>query len=95
MLDDECGVWHLANKGETTWSGLAMEVAKIGKLDINLLTPTPLADFNYAAKRPIYSVLGSEKALLMPNLKDSLYRYFSEEKQNNLLSEIVIETKAG
>ncbi|HEX8376851.1 MAG TPA: family 1 glycosylhydrolase [Pedobacter sp.] len=95
MLDDECGVWHLANKGETTWSGLAMQVAKIGKLDINLITPTPLADFNYAATRPVYSVLGSEKALLMPNLKDSLYRYFSEEKQNNLLSEIVIETKAG
>jgi dTDP-4-dehydrorhamnose reductase len=95
MLDDECGIWHLANKGETTWASLAIQVAKLGRLDSNLITAAPLADFNYAAKRPVYSVLGSEKALLMPDLKDALYRYFTEQKLNNTLSEILIKTKAG
>jgi dTDP-4-dehydrorhamnose reductase len=27
LMDDECGIWHLANNGELTWADLAYEVA--------------------------------------------------------------------
>lgn len=95
LLDDEYGIWHLANKGETTWASLAMQVAKRGGYDVNLIAPTPVAEFNYAAMRPVYSVLGSEKGLLMPELTDSLDRYFIEQKLHSNLTDIVINTKAG
>jgi dTDP-4-dehydrorhamnose reductase len=95
LLDNEHGIWHLANQGETTWASLALDVAKLGKVDSNLVTQVPLADFNYPAKRPQYSVLSSEKAILMPSLKDSLRRYFFETKLQENLTDIVINTKAG
>ncbi|MFD2161474.1 family 1 glycosylhydrolase [Paradesertivirga mongoliensis] len=95
LLDDESGIWHLANRGETTWASLATQVAKLGGFDSNLVTQTPLADFNYPAKRPRYSVLSSERALLMPDLSDSLTRYFYERKVNSSADDLVISTKAG
>ncbi|MBC8051465.1 MAG: sugar nucleotide-binding protein [Sphingobacteriaceae bacterium] len=95
LLDDESGIWHLANNGEVTWSNLAMQVAKSGGYDVNLITHMPLADFNYPAKRPSYSVLSSEKALLMPDLRDAVNRYFVEHKLNSNITDIVINTKAG
>lgn len=95
MLDDEYGVWHLANKGEISWSALAMQIAQRSGLDTALVTPLPLAEFNYAAKRPIYSVLGSEKNQLMPDLKDAIDRYFIEQMQHSNLGDMVIKTKAG
>lgn len=93
LLDDESGIWHLANHGEVTWASLAMQVAKRAGFDSNLITQVPVSEFNYPAKRPLYSVLGSEKGLLMPDLKDSLNRYFIEIK--NSPSDMVIKTKAG
>lgn len=95
LLDDESGIWHLANRGETTWASLATQVAKLGGFDSNLVTQMPLADFNYPAKRPRYSVLSSERALLMPDLSDSLARYFYERKVNSSADDLVISTKAG
>jgi dTDP-4-dehydrorhamnose reductase len=95
LLDDESGIWHLANKGETTWASLATQVAKKGGFDTNLITPLPLSEFNYPARRPLYSVLSSERALLMPDLSDSLNRYFFEQKVKSNLTDIVINTKAG
>ncbi|MGV3508847.1 MAG: family 1 glycosylhydrolase [Sphingobacteriaceae bacterium] len=95
MLDDEYGIWHLANNGELSWSALATQIAKHSGFDTGLITPLPLAEFNYAAKRPIYSVLGSEKSRLMPDLKDAIERYFIEQKQHSNLGDMVIKTKAG
>ena len=95
LLDGECGIWHLANSGEVTWATLAKQVAIRAKLDVNLITGIPLAKFNYAAHRPLYSVLGSEKGLLMPELTHALDRYYREWESQDTINDIVINTKAG
>ncbi|MBC7912751.1 MAG: NAD(P)-dependent oxidoreductase, partial [Pyrinomonadaceae bacterium] len=95
LLDGEYGIWNLANKGEVTWAELALKIAKCAGLDPNLITPVPLEDFNYPAKRPLYSVLGTVKGNSMPDLKNALDQYFVEHKSYNKLVDIVIKTKAG
>ena len=62
---------------------------------MKLINPAPLSEFNYAAKRPVYSVLGSEKGLLMPEINDALDRYFFERQVSDDSNDIVINSKAG
>jgi len=59
LLDDECGIWHLANQSEITWASFAMQVAKRAGFNTNLITKIPLSKLKYPAKRPSYSVLSS------------------------------------
>lgn len=93
LLDDEYGIWHLANQSEITWASLAIQVAKRAGLNANLITKIPLSKLKYPAKRPSYSVLGSEKSLLMPDLQDALDRYFIEQNIHSDLVDLII-TKA-
>jgi dTDP-4-dehydrorhamnose reductase len=81
MIDDESGIWHLANEGAVTWSDLAYETARQFGGDPTLVQAMPLAELDLPATRPRYSVLGSEKGILMPSLESALRRYFSEKKQ--------------
>jgi dTDP-4-dehydrorhamnose reductase len=55
------GVLHLSNQGETTWYGLAREVAEIAGLDTSLVSPITTEEFPRAAQRPANSVLDSER----------------------------------
>jgi dTDP-4-dehydrorhamnose reductase len=55
------GVLHLANQGETTWYGLAREVAEIAGLDPSLVTPITTDESPRPAQRPANSVLDSER----------------------------------
>jgi dTDP-4-dehydrorhamnose reductase len=55
------GVLHLTNQGETTWFGLAQEVAEIAGLDPGLVEPISTAQFPRPAKRPANSLLDSER----------------------------------
>lgn len=81
MIDDERGIWHLANGGAITWSDLAYETARQFSGDHSLVQAMPLTEMYLPAARPRYSVLGSEKGILMPSLENALSRYFSEKKQ--------------
>jgi dTDP-4-dehydrorhamnose reductase len=74
-IDDECGVWHLANAGAVTWESLIREAAYIAHVDSALLRGVPLAELRLAAPRPHYSVLASERTSMMPALDDALARY--------------------
>jgi dTDP-4-dehydrorhamnose reductase len=80
LIDRESGIWHLANKGEITWAELAMATAKHNDLDTSLIIPVPLSSLNYAAPRPNYCVLGTERGNHMPELKTALERYFKEKQ---------------
>ena len=80
LLDDECGIWHLANSGETTWARLAVQVAKQANCDPELVIPVPAETLGFKAPRPTYSVLTSEKGLLLPSLHDALSRYIKEQE---------------
>jgi dTDP-4-dehydrorhamnose reductase len=55
------GLLHLTNQGETTWFELARESVGLAGLDPTRITPIRTADYPTPARRPAYSVLGSER----------------------------------
>ncbi|WP_261665223.1 family 1 glycosylhydrolase [Deinococcus sp. Marseille-Q6407] len=75
LIDGESGLWHLANVGATTWAGWARQVASLEGLDPELIDAVPTAQLDLPAARPHYSVLGSERAWLMPDFEDALQRW--------------------
>lgn len=78
LIDDERGLWHLANDGALTWFELARRVAELAGLDANGIEARPTAELKLAARRPLYSVLGSERGQLLPSLEDALSRYLRD-----------------
>ena len=75
VLDGENGIWHLANEGETTWSAFAQDYAHRAGLDAQLIVGQSWRSLSLPAPRPRYSVLGSERAWIMPTLEDALDRF--------------------
>ncbi|MEA2761747.1 MAG: dTDP-4-dehydrorhamnose reductase [Gemmatimonadaceae bacterium] len=78
LIDDERGIWHLANSGETTWAQFAQRAAESAGLDVDLIVGRPWSALGYSALRPRYSALTSVRGCLMPSLEDALTRYTSE-----------------
>lgn len=78
VIDRENGIWHLANASALSWADFAIRAAAAAGLDKNLIKSVATTQLSLAAKRPPYSVLGSEKGLLLPGLDDAISRYFSE-----------------
>lgn len=78
LMDGERGVWHLANRGATTWAELARRAARLAGLDERAVAARETARLAHAAPRPLYSVLGSERGELMPPLDDALTRYLQD-----------------
>ena len=76
LIDDEQGIWHVANHGEITWADLANEVARIGGFNRNLIRSRSLHSMHLKAPRPVYSVLRSEKGIILPSIDNALNRYF-------------------
>ena len=75
LIDGESGVWHLANEGETTWAELARIAATLCDVPSGSLEAVPTDELGLAARRPRYSVLGSERGQLLPSLDDALAAY--------------------
>ncbi|MFN2637654.1 MAG: family 1 glycosylhydrolase [Gemmatimonadaceae bacterium] len=78
LIDDERGIWHLANGAAVTWAEFARRIAIASGLDAALIIPRPIAALNLTAMRPSYSALGSERGVLLPPLDDAIGRYASE-----------------
>ena len=78
LIDGEQGLWHLANQGATTWAELARKIAALAGLDATLIEARPTSELNLAARRPLYSALGSERGTLLPTLDDALTRYLRD-----------------
>jgi len=55
------GVLHLTNQGETTWFGLAREIAQVAGFDPELVKPIRSSELDRPALRPSNSVLNSER----------------------------------
>jgi dTDP-4-dehydrorhamnose reductase len=81
LIDDEKGIWHLANLGVISWYELAKEAVNRLKGNLNCLISMPLAEMKLQAPRPNFSVLESERAKLLPTLDSALQRYFIEKEQ--------------
>lgn len=74
-IDRECGVWHLNNSGAVTWFELAKLAAEKAGIDASTLVAQPSSSMGMAAARPVYSVLHSERGVLLPSLENALDRY--------------------
>ena len=77
LIDGERGIWHLANSGGVSWAALARAVARLAGIDASGVVARPAKEMGLAARRPAYSVLGSERGLLLPSLEDALARYIA------------------
>lgn len=75
LIDGERGVWHLANVGALTWVELARLAAKQAGLDAARIEQCKRADIGWVAPRPNWSVLGSERGTLLPDVDDAMARY--------------------
>ncbi|HEY9403012.1 MAG TPA: family 1 glycosylhydrolase [Pyrinomonadaceae bacterium] len=80
LIDGERGIWHLANEGATSWAELARLAARRAGLDANPVKARSTASMKFAAPRPLYGVLASERGQLLPTLEDALARYLNERE---------------
>lgn len=80
LIDGECGLWHLANPGATAWADLARFAANLAGFDTTRIHAVSTRDLGLAAPRPAYSVLGSERGVLLPSLENAIARYFQERE---------------
>jgi dTDP-4-dehydrorhamnose reductase len=91
LIDNEGGIWHLTNKGETSWASFANRIAQHAGLDSSLLEARPAEKMGWTAVRPRYSVLKSERGILMPSLTNAISRYFEDTRMIN--DPVNLETK--
>jgi dTDP-4-dehydrorhamnose reductase len=75
LIDGEQGLWHLVNDGSLSWAELVRRAAKLAKVSTAQLQSDSWRTFDLTALRPSFSVLTSERGILMPNLQDALARY--------------------
>lgn len=75
LIDGAHGLWHLANIGACTWLELAQRAATAAGLDATRIQGCTSREIGWVAPRPAYSVLGSERATLLPSLDDALARH--------------------
>ena len=80
LIDRETGIWHLANPGAISWADLASYVANLAGFSADQIEARATEALGFAAMRPRYSVLGSERAVLLPPLEAAIDRYFQERE---------------
>lgn len=80
LIDDECGIWNLCNKGEATWAMLAEEIAARTGYSRNAFKAVSISEMGLVAPRPQYSVLTTEKGLELPSLENAINRFFYEQE---------------
>jgi dTDP-4-dehydrorhamnose reductase len=80
LIDDESGIWHLANTGKISWAMLAREIAERAGHNVNLIRAVSVNDMDYKAVRPKYSALKSERGMLLPSLDKALNNFFEDLK---------------
>jgi dTDP-4-dehydrorhamnose reductase len=78
MIDDEKGIWHLANNGSVSWSDFLHIALDISGLSTHLVEPVHSNELHFTAPRPRFSALGSSRGTIMPDLLNAVERYCKE-----------------
>jgi len=81
LIDRERGVWHLTNAEALSWAELARRACAAAGVDAGRLEEVSMESCGYAARRPEFSALSSERGLLLPSLDDALRRYVEAVEQ--------------
>ncbi len=79
LIDDEQGIWHLANEGSISWSDFATAIARQAGLNESVVLPICYGDTQFKARRPLYSVLGTSRGMKLPPIENAIERYFIEK----------------
>lgn len=74
LIDGEQGLWHLVNAGALSWAELARRVARLAGFCPSKVEGRTGHSLGYAAPRPAFTVLSSERGMLLPTLDDALGR---------------------
>jgi dTDP-4-dehydrorhamnose reductase len=91
LIDGETGVRHLANAGEASWADFARWVAAELGFDPELVRPVPAASFGWAAARPAYAPLATERGQVMPELSNAIGRFAAILRESEFTPEQVAE----
>ena len=83
VIDDEVGLWHLANKDEVSWLQFAYRVAAALKLDPSRIQAATPEELGWRAPRPANAALRSERGRLLPSLAHALARYATALRKDN------------
>ncbi|MCX7284915.1 MAG: SDR family oxidoreductase [Novosphingobium sp.] len=75
VIDDETGIWHLTSEGSTSWADFAVDLAEALDLPARKVEFVPLAEMGWAARRPRYAPLSSERGMIMPSLAASIQQF--------------------
>ncbi len=75
LIDGETGLWHLASAQPVSWHELGCRVAKSLGLDPAGVRAAPWRSLGWAARRPAFAALASERGALLPPLEDAIERY--------------------
>ena len=84
LVEDRCGLYHMACQGSTTWYELAKNIMQLaGKADSVRVIPIVTADYPTPARRPAYSSLSTKKLarvfdLRLPAWQTGLEQCFAE-----------------
>jgi dTDP-4-dehydrorhamnose reductase len=75
----DVGLFHAAGRGQSSWYELAVEIFDRADLSCRCV-PTPSEHFPRPARRPQYSVLGTERSpgIVLPPWQDGLAAYLDE-----------------
>jgi len=86
LIDRERGIWHLTNGEALSWSDLARRACAAAGVSGERLQEVAIEECGYAARRPGYSAMSSERGLLLPSLDDALRRYVEamQERANGV-----------
>jgi dTDP-4-dehydrorhamnose reductase len=77
--DGEHGIHHVAGGGECSWFDFATEIFRQADLDVRTV-PCTTDEYPRPARRPAYSVLGSERPdpIRLPDWREGLASYLAE-----------------
>jgi len=78
LIDEERGVWHLANSGAATPEELLIAAAELADLDRSLIQGVPAWSLHRSALRPRNRVLQSERGELLSAWREALHRFVPE-----------------
>jgi dTDP-4-dehydrorhamnose reductase len=88
IIDDERGLWHLANDGAMSWAEFAGAIAGAMALPVGLIEARPAFEMGWVATRPVFAPLTSERGLIMPSLASAVERFAVEANRMSTGSQV-------
>ncbi len=84
LNNEDVGVYHYVNTGQCTWYEFANTIFKMAQIPVKT-NPIPTTEYPTPAKRPMYSVLSTEKitkdfGIEIPKWEEALRKFLNNKK---------------